>query len=170
MAVAQWHDATKEPGPTAPGLQWKIYAGDWTELARPLHTEPVLTGESPDLTADAQGLTSYATAWDGLIAIPADGGYTFHLVDRDGARLVIDGVEVARTGATFAEVCGSPGNALRYDRGSIGLRAGLHTIHVEALNTASEGAPRLLWEGPGLPLTDVPPTAYEHVRADVIVQ
>ena len=138
VAVAQWHDATKEPGPTAPGLQWKIYAGDWTGLPDLSTLEPVLTGESPDLTADAQGLTSYATAWDGLIAIPADGGYTFHLVDRDGARLVIDGVEVARTGATFAEVCGSPGNALRYDRGAIGLRAGLHTIHLEALNTVSE--------------------------------
>ena len=162
VAVAQWHDATKEPGPTAPGLQWKIYAGDWTSLPDLSTLEPVLTGESPDLTADVQGLTSYATAWDGLIAIPADGGYTFHLVDRDGARLVIDGVEVARTGATFAEVCGSPGNALRYDRGAIGLRAGLHTIHVEALNTASEGAPRLLWEGPGMTLGDVPANAFLH--------
>ncbi len=164
VAVAQWHDATKEPGPTAPGLQWKIYAGDWTGLPDLSTLEPVLTGESPDLTADAQGLTSYATAWDGLIAIPADGGYTFHLVDRDGARLVIDGVEVARTGATFAEVCGSPGNALRYDRGAIGLRAGLHTIHLEALNTVSTGAPRLLWEGPGVTLGDVPAGSYAHMR------
>jgi len=28
----------------------------------------------------------------------ADGGYTFHFLSRDGARLVIDGVEVAKTG------------------------------------------------------------------------
>ena len=59
-------------------------------------------GESPNLEASAQGLTSYATAWDGFVNIPADGGYTFHLIDRDGARLVIDGMEVAKTGRPFA--------------------------------------------------------------------
>ena len=103
-----------------------------------------------------------ATVWDGWINIPAGGGYTFHLIDRDGERLVIDGMEVAKTGPPFGLVCGAAGNALRYDRGSIGLRAGLHAIHVEALNTATEGAPRLLWEGPGLTLADVPAAAFSH--------
>jgi hypothetical protein len=103
-----------------------------------------------------------ATVWDGWFNIPADGGYTFHLIDPDGERLVIDRMEVAKTGPPFGLVCGAPGNALRYDRGSIGLRAGLHAIHVEALNTATEGAPRLLWEGPGLTLADVPPTAFSR--------
>ena len=161
MAVAQWHDAVKAPGTTAPGLAWKIYSGVWTALPDFSTLQPVLTGESPNLEAEcARASRSYATAWDGFITIPADGGYTFHLIDRDGARLVIDGVEVARTGPPFAQVCGSPGNALRYDRGAIGLRAGLHTIHVEALNTMSAGAPRLLWEGPGVPLGDVPPARF----------
>ena len=168
VAVNQWHDAAgghdavKSAGATAPGLTWKIYSGAWTALPEFATLQPALTGQSPNLAANAQGLTHYATVWDGFIAIPADGGYTFHVIDRDGARLAIDGMEVARTGPPFAQVCGSPGNALRYDRGSLGLRAGLHTIHVEALNTASEGAPRLLWEGPGVVLTDVPAAAFSH--------
>jgi hypothetical protein len=124
--------------------------------------QPTLAGESPNFVADAQQMTTYATVWNGFIAIPADGGYTFHLIDRDGARLVIDGLEVARTGPPFAQVCGSPGNALRYDRGAIGLRAGLHSLHVEALNTASAGAPRLMWESPTMPLVDVPASAFSH--------
>ena len=107
-------------------------------------------------------LTPHATVWDGFINIPADGGYTFHLLDRDGARLTIDGMEVAKTGPAFGLVCGSPGNAVRYDRGSLGLRAGLHSIHIEALNTASQGAPRLLWEGPSTPLSDVPASAFSQ--------
>ena len=177
VAVAQWHDALPAPATTTPGLQWKVYSGasissTSTSLPDLSAIEPMLTGESPNLAANAQGnpqvLTSYATAWDGFIQIPADGGYTFHLIDRDGARLVIDGVEVAKTGPPFAQVCGSPGNALRYDRGAIGLRAGLHTIHVEALNTMSTGAPRLLWEGPGVPLAAVPPAAYRHSRSDTL--
>ena len=162
VAVEQWHDAVKAPGATLPGLSWKIYSGTWTGLPEFSALQPALIGQSPNLAANAQGLTHYATVWDGFIKIPSDGGYTFHLIDRDGARLVIDGMEVARTGPPFAQVCGSPGNALRYDRGSLGLRAGLHTIHVEALNTASEGAPRLLWESAQTPLADVPAAAFSH--------
>ena len=129
---------------------------------------PVFKGDSPNLQADPQGFTRYATAWDGFIDIPADGGYTFHLLDRDGARILIDGVEVARTGPPFAQVCGSPGNAIRYDRGSLGLRAGRHAFHLEGLHSASQGPPRLLWEGPGLPITDVPPAAYSRPRVDTL--
>ena len=71
-------------------------------------------------------------------------------------------MEVAKTGPPFGLVCGSPGNAVRYDRGSLGLRAGLHAIHVEALNTASDGAPRMMWEGPSTPLADVSTAALSH--------
>jgi hypothetical protein len=164
VVVSGWHAAVAEAAPSMPGLAWKIYAGAWTELPAFNAMQPVLTGSGAGLEADAQGFTRWATEWDGMVRVPADGGYTFHLIDRDGARVVIDGVEVARTGRPFAQVCGSPGNALRYDRGAIGLRAGLHRIHVEALNTMSGGAPRLLWEGPGVSLQDVPATAYARAR------
>jgi hypothetical protein len=100
--------------------------------------------------------------------IPADGGYIVHLLDRDGARLVMDGVEIARTGPPFAQVCGAPGNAMRYDRGSPGLRAGKHHVHLEGLLSMSNGAPELLWEGPALPLSRVTPEAFSHPRRDVL--
>jgi hypothetical protein len=170
VAVARWRDALAEPGPTAPGLAWQIYPGEWTQLSNLAAEHAVFSGESPNLHADSKGFTHYAAAWDGLIDIPADGGYTFHLLDRDGARLAIDGVEVAKTGPPFAQVCGSPGNAMRYDRGSLGLRAGKHTFHLEGLHSASEGSPRLLWEGPALPLTDVPPAAFSHPRQDAVTK
>ena len=133
VAVDRWQEAQVVAGPTVPGLAFQIYPGTWTELPDLSKEQPVITGESHNLQASAQGFTRYATAWDGWIDIPVDGGYTFHLIDRDGARLVIDGMEVAKTGPPFAQVCGSPGNAVRYDRGSIGLRAGNHAIHVEGL-------------------------------------
>ncbi len=164
VVVAQWHDAAPASGPAAAGLVWKVYAGAWPELPDFTALQPESTGASPNLQANAGGFRSYATAWDGYLEVPADGGYTFDLIDRDGARLVIDGVEVAGTGPPFAQVCGSAGNALRFATGAIALRAGLHTIHVEGLNTMSGGAPRLLWEGPGLPLADVPASAYSHAE------
>ncbi len=170
VAVARWHEAAGAELPTVPGLTWQVFPGTWTELPDLTRETAVFQGESENLHVDAQGFTRYAAAWDGLIDIPADGGYTFHLLHRDGARLTIDGVEVARTGPPFAQVCGSPGNAMRYDRGSLGLRAGRHTLHVEGLHSVSQGAPRILWEGPGLPLTPVPPAAFSHARQDAVTR
>ncbi len=166
VAVARWHDSAAAAGPVAPGLGWRIYPGTWTELPDLSKQSAVFAGEAPNLRVDSHGFTGYATAWDGYIDAPVDGGYTFHLLSRDGARVVIDGLEIAKTGPPFAQVCGAPGNAMRYDRGSLGLRAGLHTLHVEGLHSVSQGTPRLLWEGPGLHLTDVPDAAFSHPRQD----
>lgn len=168
VVVAHWHNDGNEAVPVVPGLAWTIYPGTWTSLPDFTRQHAVFLGEAAGLAANAQGFTRYGVVWQGFISIPADGGYTFHLIDRDGARVVIDGMEVARTGPPFAQVCGAPGNALRYARGSLGLRAGLHTLRVEALNTMSGGAPRLLWEGPSLPLTDVPVAAFRHGRQDAV--
>ena len=168
VAVAGWHDAAQVNVPTVPGLLWQIYPGTWTELPDLSHRNPVFNGDSPNLHSDSHGFTRYVTSWDGFIDIPADGGYTFHLMSRDGARLVIDGLPIAKTGPPFAQVCGSPGNAVRYDHGSIGLHAGRHALHIEGLHSVSQGSPRLLWEGPSLPLTDVPPDAFSHARIDAV--
>ncbi len=168
VAVAKWHDAASTAIPTVPGLTWQIYPGVWTELPDLSRQQAVFNGESLNIQADPQGFTRYAAVWDGFIDIPADGGYTFHLLDRDGARLAIDGVEVAKTGPPFAQVCGSPGNAMRYDSGSLGLRAGKHILHLEGLHSVSQGAPQVLWEGPSIPITAVPSAAYSHARVDAL--
>ena len=125
VAVAKWHDATQIAGPTVPGLLWQIYPGTWTELPDLTRQTAVFNGDSPNLHADSQGFTRYVTAWDGFIDIPADGGYTFHLMARDGARLVIDGNPDRENRAhPSPRSADRPGNAVRYDHGSIGLRAG----------------------------------------------
>jgi hypothetical protein len=168
VAVAKWHEAAGGVIPTLPGLTWQVYPGVWTELPDLSRQQAVFNGDSPNIHADSHGFTRYAAVWDGFVDIPADGGYTFHLLDRDGARLVIDGVEVAKTGPPFAQVCGSPGNAMRYDRGSLGLRAGKHTLHLEGLHSVSQGAPQILWEGPSISITPVPSAAYSHPRVDAL--
>jgi hypothetical protein len=170
VAVAQWHDEAKITAPTEAGLAYRIYPGEWTELPDLSAQRVVLAGSSPGFEVDAKGFTHYAIAWDGFLDVPADGGYTFSLIDRDGARLVIDGMEVAKTGPPFAQVCGSPGNAARYAAGSLGLRAGRHAIHLEGLHSESGSAPILLWQGPDLPLAQVPEKVYSGPRGDVIAR
>lgn len=168
VAVSKWHEATKPMAAILPGLHWQIYPGTWTGLPDLSTEHSLYSGDAPALSADAHGFTRYVVTWDGLIDIPADGGYTFNLLARDGARLLLDGVEIARTGPPFAQVCGAPGNAVRMDRGTLGLRAGTHTLRIESLHTVSDAFPRLLWEGPGLPLEDVPAAAFRHARTDSI--
>lgn len=164
VVVSGWLDPVPYPGLTMPGLGYQVFPGTWTELPDFAHEKSLISGEVANLDANAQGYSNYAATWDGFIDVPADGGYTFHLMSRDGARVAIDGIEVAKTGPPFAQVCGSPGNAVRYDRGDLGLRAGLHRLHVEGLHQASQELPRLLWEGPGLPVTDIPAAAFLHPR------
>ncbi len=168
VVVAQWHSAEHNLPAQLPGLAWTLFPGTWTELPDLRTQQAVFRGIAPNLTVDSHGFTHYAVSWDGYIEIPADGGYTFHLLARDGARLVIDDMEVARTGPPFAQVCGSRGNAMRYARGSIGLHAGWHRLHVEGLHSVSPGTPLLQWEGPGLERSDVPSAAFSHDASTVI--
>jgi hypothetical protein len=168
VAVEKWLPAQTNPGTVVAGLEWRVYPTTATELPDVSKLQLAFHGASLNFNVEAHGMPNYLAEWDGLIDIPADGGYTFHLLARDGARVVIDGIEVARTGAAFAQVCGAPGNAMRYERGALGLRAGKHTLHLEALHTASKGDPQLLWEGPGLALTAVPPAAFSHAHDDAI--
>jgi hypothetical protein len=161
VVVGVWRDASKAA--TVPGLAYRIYPGTWPEFPALAAGTPTITGVTTNLaSADAGGFTRYAAAFDGYVNVPADGGYSFHLLARDGARVMIDGQIVAQTGPPFGEVCGSPVNAMRYARGSIGLRAGKHALRVESLESVSPEAARLLWEGPGIGLTDVPEAAFSH--------
>jgi len=172
VVVSKWMDAdsvaAQTPGLMVPGLAYRVYPGEWVELPDLKNAMALAAGDSAGLTANTRGFTKFVVAWDGYLDIPADGGYTFHLMDRDGARLVIDGVEVARTGPPFSNVCGTPGNALRYERGELGLRAGKHLLHIEGLHNVSEGMPRVLWEGPSLPVVDIPVAAFSHVKQDIL--
>lgn len=172
--VGHWHDVgdqdptiglTPEAAAkaTSPGLEYRIYPGTWPQMPNFTREVPTINGITANLTsANARGFTRFAVAYDGYLNVPAEGGYTLHVLARDGARLVVDGIVVAQTGPPFSEVCGSPGNAVRYANGTIGLRAGRHVFRLEVLETISPGSARLMWQGPGIRLTDVPTEAFSH--------
>ncbi len=177
VVVGGWHAAQPETSgglktgaeveervDLAPGLLYSIFPGSWPDLPNFKAETPIIHDVASDLTdVYSGGFSRFAVTYDGFVEIPADGGYTFNLMARDGARLMIDGTALVQTGPPFAEVCGSPLNAVRYAHGSIGLRAGRHSFRLEALESTSPGSPRLLWEGPGMGLTDVPAKALSHL-------
>jgi hypothetical protein len=158
--VARFEPAAQQTE-TQPGLQWQNQAGDW--LGKPFADGSVINGVADGLTHAQPVITGTSTQdYYGFLETPKDGGYNLTLLDRDGARLSIDGKLVAQTADPFPEVCGSTLNAMRIARVTIGLRAGKHLLKLEALQNASADSPRLLWEGPGIGLTDVPSSAFSH--------
>jgi hypothetical protein len=68
------------------------------------------------------------------------------------------------------EVCGSLGDAVQPVRISAALEAGWHRIRIvldagienEPKSNLGDGAPLLLWEGPGILPATVPPGALAH--------
>jgi PKD domain len=101
------------------------------------------------------------------IRVPSSGGYSFTLLTSADASLAIDGLASVHSPMPRPQVCGSPGNAVQPTRLSAALSAGWHKIRVErdaqVENAAStDGAPLLLWEGPGIARQVIPSTAYFH--------
>ena len=166
VVVKDWHPAATNPLQLDGGLLWKLYPQSWSSLPNLDDARAQYEGPSAGLTVNAQGFTRYAVRWEGYLEVPADGGYNFALMARDGARLFIDNMPVAETGVPFAQVCGAVGNAVRFNQSALGLRAGPHRLRIEWLRAESDSLPRLLWEGPGIPLSDVPQAAYKHQHVD----
>ena len=62
--------------------------------------------------------------------------------------------------------------SLDLDKPAARLAAALsHPLPTDAFPPKQyQGVPRLMWEGPGLPLTEVPAAAYSHVGQDAVRQ
>ena len=148
---------------TTPGLHYRYFEGLWKSAPKFDDMTAVSSGIAPKLE-DAVRLREddYAIAFDGYIAIPADGGYTFTLLSRDGGELRIGETLVATSPAPVGQVCGSVGDMVQAARGSIGLKAGLHPIRIDITDTDGTGGFGLRWEGPGVPLAEVPAGALFH--------
>ena len=147
----------------APGLHYRYYEGSWSRLPKFEDLTTLTSGIAPNLELAVRlREDDYALVFEGYIAIPTDGGYTFTLLSRDGGELEIGGAVVAASPAPVAQVCGSAGDMVQAVRGSIGLKAGLHAIRIAI--TAADGPAGfgLRWEGPGVPLADVPASALFH--------
>ena len=148
---------------TAPGLHYRYYEGTWSHPPKFDALTTVSSGIAANLNLAVRlREDDYAMAYEGYIAIPADGGYTFTLLSRDGGELEIGDAVVAVSPEPVAQVCGSVGNMVQAVRGSIGLKAGLHPIRIAITDSAGPGGFGLRWEGPGVPLFDVPASALFH--------
>jgi hypothetical protein len=145
------------------GLNYLAYEMPSPSLAGLNEKNPARTGVTPTITTRVRTREeNYALAFDGFLNIPADGGYTFELAARDEAELEIDGIKAAESPKPFPQVCGSAGNAVQLTQTSVGLKAGRHAIRVTMTHTQGSNGFRLYWQGPQIPLEELPASALSH--------
>ncbi|MGA8026468.1 MAG: PKD domain-containing protein [Bryobacteraceae bacterium] len=145
------------------GVNYGYYEGSWSQVPDFGEMTPIakgtVSGFDPAVRKRPQ---NYALVFEGYIDVPADGGYTFTLLSRDGGKLEIDSAVVATSPSPVAQVCGSVGNMVQEAKGSLGLRKGMHAVRVSVTHTTGEDAFALRWEGPRIELSDVPPGILFH--------
>jgi hypothetical protein len=126
----------------------------------------IMTGISPDIRVAPPLHEGYGAVFEGLVEVPADGGYTFTLLGNDGGRLEVDSEVIAASPKVWPQVCGSDGNAVQAARGSVALAKGRHRIRVAMTHTAGADGFAVLWEGPGVLQQAIPASALSQETED----
>ena len=152
---------------TVGGLAYQYYeAGSdtWTAIPNFRALTPVYQGavSVPEPTPRRRR-THYGFNYTGFITVPTDGLYAFKLHSGDGSKLVIDGATVINFDGLH--------DSSQFMSGGMALAAGRHTFNLQfftgAANpvnaTAYTDGLGLAYEGPGLPLADVPASAFSRV-------
>jgi len=158
IAKAIWHAATAvREDAVRPGLAYEYFEQtfEWSvdEIPR---DRPLRVGTVPDvrLLGDERP-EQFGIRLSGLLRVPGDGLYAFHLKADDGSRLRIDGEVVVdhdgQHGATEK-------------RGEIALRAGYHPVEVEFFQAGGEIALSLDVSVGGAAKRPVPGDWFAHVR------
>jgi hypothetical protein len=163
VVVAKRLQPAMSVGPVEAGVHYEYFGGANLDVDALRKEDALSTGIEPALNLAAMTRREqYGAVFEGLIEIPADGGYTFTLLGNDVGRLEVDSAVVATSPKVWPQVCGSEGNAVQAARGSVALAAGQHRIYVTMSHTVGRDGFAVLWEGPGVLQQVVPPSALSH--------
>jgi len=101
-------------------------------------------------------LDNFYVNWSGVLRVPQDGAYTFHLESDDGSRLFIDGKLVVDHGGT---------HEMTEMTGRTELKAGDHDIKVEFFDAEEDAGCILSWHAAGKAEEVIPASALFHKAA-----
>jgi len=141
-ASSNLHPAVN-PANTINGLNYKYYeASSYTELPDFNSGSPVKTGISHDFDiSSANRNDRFSFNFTGYIDVPEDGQYTFYTSSDDGSNLYIDNVLVVDNDGLHSATEKS---------GSIGLKAGKHSISVGFFEQDGDNTLSVSYAGPGI--------------------
>jgi hypothetical protein len=138
-----------------PGLNYAYYHGHWDLLPdfTTVHAEKTGVIANFDLSPRTRD-TDFAFFFSGCIDVPVDGKYKFQCTSDDGARLSIDGKEVAGIDGLHP-----PQEEESY---LVELKAGKHEIVLKFMQGAAGFALEVTWEGPNMAKQRIPDSCLSH--------
>jgi parallel beta-helix repeat protein len=145
----------------ANGINYNYYVSSvgWSWMPIFSSLTPAKTGTTTNFNISlATRSTTFAFYFSGFISVPSDGTYTFYTNSDDGSYLAIDGVVVINNDGLHAALEKS---------GTIGLKAGKHTIAVGYFQQGGGSVLSVSYSGPGITKQVVPASALYIVPATV---
>ncbi|MBS0264937.1 MAG: DUF1080 domain-containing protein [Planctomycetes bacterium] len=132
--------------PRNPNLKYSVYFGSWVNVPKFDELQAVKTGVSSGFETTVAGRANdFGIRFQGILKIPQDGEYTFHLGSDDGSILTIDGQRICNSDGIHPHTVRS---------GTARLQAGKHQLQVDYHQGGGEATLTLELEGPGLPRQD----------------
>lgn len=132
----------------AKGLNFCYFHGSWTKLPDFINEKPVATGIINNFDINTRQQDDYfAFQFQGFIYIEQGGEYQFFLKSDDGARLLIDGIEIIDND-NIHSVIEVKGNAQ--------LGKGLHAIEVRYFEREGREELEVRYDGPGFRKRKIP--------------
>jgi glucose/arabinose dehydrogenase len=148
--------APDSPGAKLAGLSVAYYEGEWSRLPAFDALRPVRTGTVKALDSlEPPVARGWGLSLRGAVRIGRDGAYTIKLTSAGAAKLFVSGAEVASVGMTSGR---------RESSGTVGVKAGLHSIRIDIVAAKGKQELAVLYSGPGV--SEGPMRASELFHAD----
>jgi len=134
-----------------PGLDFDYFERFFVQATDLELVKPLSAGSTADFNIRMAKVPIYFGLWfRGFVKVPADGLYTFYLSSNDGSYLYLDGKELIENDGNHGTV---------EEPGSIGLKAGFHSIEVKYMQCGGGKSLKVSWEGSGIVKQELAPAA-----------
>ncbi len=147
--------AAETPSGTVAGVNYSYYEGTWSTLPAFGSLTAVKTGNVANFDMSVRNrVDNYAFQYTGYVQVPADGQYTFYTSSDDGSKLYIGTTEVVNNDGL---------HAMQERSGTIGLRAGKHSVTVTFFEATGGEGLTVSYSSPALAKTTIPAGALSSL-------
>ncbi|MBS3735152.1 MAG: chitobiase/beta-hexosaminidase C-terminal domain-containing protein [Phycisphaerae bacterium] len=137
-----------------PGLVYRVYDGGWNELPEFDELDPADSGTAERIGMDVTDRGSnFGLVFNGYLAVPTAGEYTFYTTSDDGSALYIDGKKV---------VDNDGAHGMQARSGTVTVSEGPHLIRVEFFQGIGGKGLEVHWKGPGGEKQPIPSDVLSH--------
>ncbi|MEO6915511.1 MAG: PA14 domain-containing protein [Chitinophagaceae bacterium] len=146
------------------GLNYTYYEGDWNTLPDFTTLKSVKTGNTANFDLSVRNKDDYyGLLWEGNIAIPVAGDWTFEVASDDGSKFFFNSGYSAST-SPLINNDGLHGDQIAVSGKVTGLKSGVYPIALAYFQKWGGQNVQLYWTGPNTPRQLVPESAFSSSK------